>query len=520
MLATKRNDLSREESRPRKSSAGYAFDEFDDEWVLDGSIRIGLSFLSEMEVDRETAAGFRQSLSRYAQELSSAHCFNIRNRVVHFFKTIKSKEFSVEALSKYRSMLSDEHIWYVGVIRGFLESWKEWGYLGIDGRAIKYLSDLTLKGNEKGVAVLVNCPFSGPYTFLEHQSLLYGLADAYVENRISQQEYSFLLAVSMTGRRPVQIRYLKLCDLSFEDSDGRCAHYLSVPRAKQRGSATFRAEMKRVIVCKDLWDSLCDQRNQVLSWVESNVGVVSESVQSKLPLFPNYERLGRCRPSELMSSLNTDFLHQTQSDVSLIRLSLNSKVVAYSERTGERLIIGFNRLRRTYATNLAREGFGPMVIAEALDHSDTQQVGVYARPERETAKQVSAVMAPLFSPLAMAFAGTLVASERDALRGNDPHSRVKLSTDVEIGNCGNSAFCSDGWKSCYVCRNFQPWLHGPHRSAHELLMRERETQQNAGVSVRVIEASDRTLLAILQVIQMCDAHNSEGFVSDGVVVNG
>lgn len=518
MSATNR-DLSCKESRPRKSSAGYAFDEFDDEWILDGSIRIGLSFLSEMAIDRKTADGFRQSLSRYAQELSSSHCFNIRNRVLHFFKTIKSKDFSVEALSQYRSMLSDEHVWYLGVIRGFLDSWKEWGYLGIDGRTVRYLSELTLKGNDKGVSVLMNCPFSGPYTFLEHQSLLCGLADAYVENRISQHEYSFLLAVSMTGRRPVQIRYLKLCDLSFEDSDGQCAHYLSVPRAKQRGG-TFRAEMKRVMVCKDLWDSLYDQRNQVLSWVENNVGVVSERIQSKLPLFPNYERLGRCRPSELMSSLNTDFLHQTQSDVSSIRLSLNSKVVAYSERTRERLIIGFSRLRRTYATNLAKEGFGPMVIAEALDHSDTQQVSVYARPERETAKQVSAVMAPLFAPLAMAFAGTLVTSERDALRGNDPHSRVKLSTDVDIGNCGNSAFCSDGWKSCYVCRNFQPWLNGPHRTAHELLVRERETQQNAGVSPRVIEASDRTLLAILQVIQMCDAHNSEGDVSDGVVVHG
>ena len=228
MSATNR-DLSCEESRPRKSSAGYAFDEFDDEWILDGSIRIGLSFLSEMAVDRETADGFRRSLSRYAQELSSSHCFNIRNRVLHFFKTIKSKDFSVEALSQYRSMLSDEHVWYLGVIRGFLESWKEWGYLGIDGRTVRYLSELTLKGNDKGVSVLMNCPFSGPYTLLEHQSLLCGLADAYVENRISQHEYSFLLAVSMTGRRPVQIRYLKLCDLSFEDSDGQCAHYLSVP---------------------------------------------------------------------------------------------------------------------------------------------------------------------------------------------------------------------------------------------------------------------------------------------------
>lgn len=520
MSATETRGVCCPESRPRKSSSGYSFDEFSDVWDLDGSVRITLKFLVEMNVNKETSLGFRMALSRFAQELSALHCRNIKDRSFHFFRITGSAGFSAEALSNYKRSLDEEHIWYLGLLRGFLESWDEWGYPGLEKSAINYLSGLTLKGNQKGVSVLVNCPYSGPYTALEHQSLLYGLASAYVENRLSQYEYSYLLAVSMTGRRPVQIRFLKLCDLSFEDSDGQRAHFLSIPRAKQRGGGTFRAELKRVMICKDLWDSLCDQRNWVLSWVERNIGVLGESVLSQLPLFPNLERLGRCLPLDLASRLNTDFLHQTESELNRVRLSLNGQVVAYSERTRERLIIGFNRLRRTYATNLAKEGFGPMVIAEALDHSDTQQVGVYARPERETAKQVSAVMAPLFAPLAMAFAGTLVTSERDALRGNDPHSRVKLSTDVDIGNCGNSAFCSDGWKSCYVCRNFQPWLNGPHRSAHELLVRERETQQNAGVSARVIEASDRTLLAILQVIQMCDAHNSEGDVSDGVVVHG
>lgn len=501
----------------RKSSAGYEFDEHSDEWRLDGSTVIKLGFLSQLGIEETTAASFRRSLSRYAQELSSSHCRNIRDRALHFFRITASNIFSAEALSLYRANLDEEHIWYLGLLRGFLESWSDWRFPGIDRVAVDYLDGLVIKGNEKGVAVLMNCPYSGPYTSLEHQSLLYGLASAYEEKRLTQHDYSFLLAVSMTGRRPIQIRHLKFCDLGYDDSDGMRAYYVDIPMAKRRSVSSFRSELKRIPIGKDLFDALNDHRNDVASWVRSTIGYVDESMQSNLPLFPQYERLAKCSLVEISSHLNTDYLHITRDAVNLIRINLNSKVVAYSERTGDRLIIGFTRLRRTFATNVANEGFGPMVIAEALDQSDTQQVSVYARPERETAKVVDAAMATVLAPLAMAFAGTLVDTERDAVRGNDPHSRVKLNTVTAVGNCGNHAFCADGWKSCYVCKNFQPWLDGPHAHARDELLKERQTQLDAGVSKTVISASDRTLLAITQVMQMCAARKDELVTVDGEV---
>lgn len=493
----------------RKSTAGYEFDENSDEWMLDGSIRIKLGFLMELGVEQETLVGFRKSLSRYAQELSAHHCKNIAERAQHFFKVTVSGNFSAEALSLYRAKLDDEHMWYLGMLRGFLDSWNEWRFPGITRKAIDYLAGLTIKGNSKGVAVLMNCPYSGPYTSLEHQSLLCGLANAYESRQLSQEGYSFLLAVSMTGRRPIQIRHLKLCDLGFKDKDGLRAYHLDIPRAKQRGQSKFRKELKRVMICKDLFDALNDQRNEVVSWVSRTLGRQNEDVESMLPLFPEYNRLEKCASTEIASYLDTDFLHKTSGSVLILRNSLNSKVVAHSERTGERLIIGFTRLRRTFASNLAAEGFGPMVLAEALDQSDTQQVPVYTRPENETAKVVNEVMAPVLAPLAMAFAGKLVDSERDAVRGNDPHSRVKLKTEIAVGNCGSFQFCGDGWKGCYLCRSFQPWLDGPHQKALDELLNERQIQKDAKISDTVISASDRVLLAITQVIQMCDARKAE-----------
>ena len=493
----------------RKSSAGYEFDESSDKWMLDGSITIDLAFLSKFAVEEKTAEGFRMSMSRFAQDLSSGYCQSICMRTRKFLKVTKEKNFSEEALSGYKATLDDEHMWDLGVLRSFLDSWYEWEYPGLNSKTIEYLDGLTIKGGPKGVAVLTNCPYSGPYTSMEHESLLYGLANAYELKSLTQHDYSFLLAVSMTGQRPIQIRHLKFCDLGFEDKDGARAYYLDVPRGKQRGGKTFRAELKRIVICKELFDALNDQRNDVISWVGREIGKLEKGVESLLPLFPEYKRLAKYEPSTIESHLDNDFLHTTAGSTTTLRRRLNTTVIAHSERTGERLIIGFTRLRRTFATNLAVEGFGLLVIAEALGHSDTQNVGVYARPENETAKFVDAVMAPVLAPLAMAFAGTLVDSERDALRGDDPHSRVKLDTKIGVGNCGSHGFCADGWKSCYVCKNFQPWLDGPHTKALDELLLERQDQLDAGVSKIVISASDRTLLAITQVIQLCDRKKEE-----------
>lgn len=365
----------------RKSTAGYEFDESSDNWMLDGSITVHLSFLQKFSVEEKTAVGFRKSLSRFAQDLSASYCKQITHHVRRFFKISKENNFSAEALSDYKATLDEKSSHYLGVIRSFLDSWYEWEYPGISEKTIKYLDELTIKGMEKGVAVLTNCPYSGPYTSMEHESLIFGLANAYEIRSLSQHEYSFLLAVSMTGQRPVQIRYLKFSDLGFEDKAGARVYYLDVPRAKQRGENRFRFEFKRITICKELFDALNDQRNEVISWVEREIGSVENDVEAILPLFPEYKRLGTFEPSTIESHLNNDFLHMTaRSTVELLR-KLNANVIAHSERTGERLNIGFTRLRRTFATNLAAEGFGPLVIAEALSHSDTQQVHVYARSE-------------------------------------------------------------------------------------------------------------------------------------------
>ena len=101
------------------------------------------------------------------------------------------------------------------------------------------------------------------------------------------------------------------------------------------------------------------------------------------------------------------------------------------------------------------------------------------------------------------FVGKLIDSERDALRADDPHSRVKNKMSQAIGNCGTHAFCASGYRACYTCVSFQAWRDAPHEEVLEEILHERSRQKERGVSLNVIQSTDRLLLAVQQVILLC-----------------
>ena len=123
MMKTKPHVVLRTGLLLRTSSAGYEFDENSNVWMLDGSIRVRLGFLFEFGVEEKTSDGFRRTISRFAQELSSSYCVSIINRAIKFLRVSESKNFSAEDLSAYREKLDEEHQWELGVLRSFFERW-------------------------------------------------------------------------------------------------------------------------------------------------------------------------------------------------------------------------------------------------------------------------------------------------------------------------------------------------------------------------------------------------------------
>ncbi len=69
-------------------------------------------------------------------------------------------------------------------------------------------------------------------------------------------------------------------------------------------------------------------------------------------------------------------------------------------------------------------------MAEALDHTDLQNVRVYFDIKSDIVESLDRAMALKLGPVAQAFLGKLVPNEAGAERGDDPASRV-----MAVGPC-------------------------------------------------------------------------------------
>jgi hypothetical protein len=175
-----------------------------------------------------------------------------------------------------------------------------------------------------------------------------------------------------------------------------------------------------------------------------------------------------------------------------------------SERTGKPLHVGALRFRRTIGTRAAEEGHGPLVIARLLDHTDTQNVGVYTASSPRIIERIDKAIAMQMAPLAQAFAG-VVADGNDGDR--DPARRiVDLRIDRSgqaMGECGKHGFCGfNAPIACYTCRNFEAWIDGPHEAVLEHLIARREQLAQTS-DLRMASVNDRTILAVAAVVQRC-----------------
>ncbi len=146
-----------------------------------------------------------------------------------------------------------------------------------------------------------------------------------------------------------------------------------------------------------------------------------------------------------------------------------------------------------------------MVIAELLDHADTQNAGVYIENIPEHVENLDKAVGHQLARYAQAFAGVIVDNEVNAKRGNDLSSRIKNNGEG-IGTCGSYSFCGANVPvPCYTCIHFQPWLDGPHEIVYEELLADRERLIGLTGDLEIAAINDRTILAVAEVIERCEA---------------
>lgn len=490
---------------PAISRDGYPFDPSESYWRLNKDVQVSVCLPEG--VDGVTESGFRAAMLRYAEEASARHARNMETRFKRYLRDTGASRVTVVDLINWRAMLGSRAQWQLGGLKGFLIAWHDYGFLGVSREVVELLQGWRIVGNEKGAAVASGCPDRGPYSDLEMASLLDWANSAVTRKCVAFEDYAYLLALAMTARRPVQLAALRGRDLIREDGGVAPLFKLRIPRAKRRGLG-FRSAYRTLAIIEDLYLVLRQQHRRSVAQAHEATGQsLDPELADELPIFPNQRLLrGVSSVAELRGLLTgnaPDQLHITTNLLSdaLHRCASVSK--ARSERTGEFIRLSASRFRHTRGTKLRREGFGAFVIAELLDHSDIQNVGVYIQNTAQEAVVINELVGAQLAPFAQACLGTLVTTEREAIRGDDPRSRVPNDRQNAVGTCGSYGFCASGYRACYTCSHFQPWVDGPHEEVLADLYAEKDRTRSAGCADVVVNSNDQLLLAVEHCVYLC-----------------
>ncbi len=478
-------------------------------WHLNRNCRIDFSRFVGLVSD-DVLSSFKIVMSYYARDNSPAYATNIFERFLHLVEFAAGQEITVDLLIDYRAALNGR-IWYLTFLKALFVRWKKLGVGFVSESVVGYFKAMKSVGNPKGDAVRRRDPIKGPLSDIELFGLYEELIQGYESGAVKLESFALTLITLALGSRPTQITDLRCLDLIVEiDKNGEPVYVVMMPRAKQRGQE-FRKSRKRRSIPADVWNVLNRQKQHVIEKIKSLCSEpIPEELSENFPLFPNWVNLkDGVSINTLREAVFNDVLHLRGALMTTRVKNAVAVLNVQSERTGKPLTVCPRRFRYTVATRAAREGYGPLIIAELLDHSDVQSVTVYTENVPEYGAKISAALDPMLASYAKAFAGVIVTSRSHALRGDDQSATIRTHDGKPSGTCGYFGFCTASVPvPCYTCAHFQPWLNGPHQTVYDYLLSERTRILEATGDAAVATSLDRCMLAVAEVIELCKARQA------------
>lgn len=509
---------SKLKSDKRLSKANYEFDVYEDRWKLDASKTLNLTLLNSLNLTPAFESNFRLVLADYVSEFSASYTDSlfVYCRMLFAFGVIDN--ICERNIINFKATLTKETEWKLGYIRAFLLDWHDKGIKGVDKKAALLLESLKLKGTTKGKAVATGCPYSGAYTFEEQVAFINWYVDAYTEKLITLEEYAFISALQQTGARPIQLVYLYFGDLVTRIEAGTEHFDLNLPNAKKRHEGIRESFQHKNDIGEDLMLLLSAKAKQSVRTIEKHFGIKLNDEERKIvPIFLREDALTELRNFDdfvKYKIATPDYFCMTRSGYCKLiwRIAklcwLKTNRIMIDGEPGD-LHINPRRFRYTHATNMAIMGASVLAIANELGHEDTQTVKVYTEFKEEIADRIDEVLESSLAPLAQAFSGTLIDSEKQAIRANDPRSRINNGQGNAVGNCGKFGFCANGTIHCYTCNKFQPWVNAPHKEVLDRVVSERDRKRDMGASEFVLQSHNRSIDAIKVVIKLCKERKEE-----------
>lgn len=495
MLKVKQVEIDNEHNLV-KTKAGYIFDSSTNNWAITEGVNRKIFNFSSVNASENFINEFKKVTAFYLENKSLSHANNIfsKTKMLINYSGENVGELNIQHFLNYKASLKIQSQGVLSTIAGALKRWVELGYAGISNELYVLLNEIKLTGNPKGEAVATMDPINGPLSEIEYQALHDALELAYEKEEISVREYLLVRLFVSIGMRPIQYAGMKLSDLHIsKGEEGNDIYLLRIPRAKKRSvSRTHFLERK-------ISEKIALRFEKQKKEVESQYAGFERL--EDLPLFPSKREDGWAEELQKFKE------HSTSFEISRELTNIVDRLRVMSERTNDILRVTSRRLRRTVGTRTAQEGHGALIIAEVLDHTDIQNVGVYVQVSEEIMARIDKAIALKMAPMAQAFKGILINDESNAVRGNDPASRIFAPKETggfkPAGNCGSLNMCNFlAPLACYTCISFQPWLDGPHEQVLESLIANRERLNNiSGQRIAAIE--DKTILAVAHVVSLC-----------------
>jgi len=137
-----------------------------------------------------------------------------------------------------------------------------------------------------------------------------------------------------------------------------------------------------------------------------------------------------------------------------------------------------------------------------------QHVMVYFNCRSRVVRQLDEAMAIRLAPFALAFLGTVVRNREDGTRAGHVDSVIRFHAsngrNEDEGGWGFRSRCGlNAPIACYTCARFEPWFDAPHDVVLSELLKDRRRRQAKGLSEKLVQIHDATILAVADVVRRC-----------------
>ncbi|MNQ46742.1 hypothetical protein D3C85_605680 [compost metagenome] len=488
-------------------------------WEEDDLIRIGQRRLRWSKALSKLSPSIKASLKQHIISFSNLGEYSPNSYTSLFesllsaLKAVPTSIFDTNWISK-ALRCSSFHRYKSGITRFFFY-WQERDSAAISPEPLRLLHD-TAAFRTGPRNVLSDDPEKSWLTNEEYDDLLSAVWNNY-DNDVSGTQVTLIKLLSMQySRRPRQIALLKVGDIGECEALGNLGftgRFIAFPGIKDITSENdFRdSKFELHLIADHLWDLFHLQRHEVRTLYEHSLDVsLSDAQLNKLPLFCSEARIREAKllienkyHLKFLEHLDSELFHlrkiaiidiltwknntpNCNYDLESFRRSSRPKPPT-SVRTGQTMVVTATRMRHTRARQLARQGVPKHMLSHWLGHTSEKSVDAYYNDPAEHARQLDEAMAATLAPLAMAFTGALIDSERQATKANDPTSRLEFAragTLKNVGHCGKHSFCATTSIPipCYRCRYFEPLVDAPH---HEVLEALLERQSLEGQMLKI-----------------------------------